>query len=62
MKKYVMFRMTGKLPDLEIDDTHINLAGIIQTLNGLYIVEAEKRTIADALLSDVEKFVGCKAS
>lgn len=62
MKKYVMFRMTGKLPDLEIDDTYINLAGIIQTLNGLYIVEAEKRTIADALLSDVEKFVGWKAS
>ncbi len=55
-----MFRMIGKLPDLEIEDTDINLAGIIQTLNGLYIIEAENKSIADALLSDVEKFVGSK--
>ena len=51
-----MFRMIGKLPDLEIEDTDINLAGIIQTLNGLYIIEAENKSIAAALLSDVEKF------
>lgn len=55
-----MFKMIGKLPDLEIDDTDINLSGIIQTLNGLYIIEAENKSISDALLSDVEKFVGSK--
>ena len=55
-----MFKMIGKLPDLEIDDTDINLSGIIQTLNGLYILEAENKSISDALLSDVEKFVGSK--
>lgn len=55
-----MFKMIGKLPDLEIDDTDINLSGIVQTLNGLYIIEAENKSISDALLSDVEKFVGSK--
>lgn len=55
-----MFKMIGKLPDLEIDDTDVNLSGIVQTLNGLYILEAESKSISDALLSDVEKFVGSK--
>lgn len=55
-----MFKMIGKLPDLEIDDTDVNLSGIVQTLNGLYIIEAENKSISDALLSDVEKFVGSK--
>ncbi|MGN0188842.1 MAG: DUF4252 domain-containing protein [Candidatus Cryptobacteroides sp.] len=55
-----MFRMIGTLPDLEIDDIDVNLSGIIQTLNGLYIIESENKSIGTALLEDVEKFVGSK--
>ena len=53
-----MFRMIGKIPDLKVDSGDINLAPIIQSLSGLYIINSENETINKNLLSDVQKFIG----
>ena len=52
-----MFRMMGKLPELEIDDKDVNLAPVVKTMNGMYLVECENRELCPKLKNDVEKFV-----
>ena len=52
-----MFRLIGKVPDLKIEDENVNLAPIIQTLSGLYIINCESGPIRESLKADVERFV-----
>ena len=52
-----MFRLIGKVPDLKIEDENVNLAPIIPTLSGLYIINSENDQICDGLQADVERFV-----
>lgn len=52
-----MFRLMGKLPELEIDDKDVNLAPIIKSMNGMYLVECENKELCPKLKSDVENFV-----
>ena len=52
-----MFRLIGKIPDLEIGDDHVNLAPLIRTLSGLYIINSENSRINDRLVSEVNHFI-----
>lgn len=52
-----MFRMMGKLPELEIDDKDVNLAPVVKSLNGMYLIECENRELCAKLKADVEKMV-----
>ena len=52
-----MFRLIGKVPDLKVEDKDVNLAPIIQTLSGLYIINSESGPIREGLKADVERFV-----
>ena len=52
-----MFRMIGKIPDLNVEGEDINLAPIIQSLNGLYLIDSENDQINADLRQDVENFV-----
>ena len=52
-----MFRLMGKIPDLKLEDENVNLAPIIQTLTGLYIINSENSAISEGLKADVERFV-----
>lgn len=52
-----MFRLIGKLPDLNLRDEKFNLAPVIQTLSGMYIVHSENRAISALLKHDVEQFI-----
>ncbi len=52
-----MFRLIGKIPDLNVEGENINLAPIIQSLSGLYLIDSENSAINASLLADARKFV-----
>ena len=52
-----MFRMIGKIPDVELGDEDINFSSIIKSMTGFYILSTEKTEHAAALLDDVNKFI-----
>ena len=52
-----MFRLIGNIPDLEIGDNNVNLAPLIRSLSGLYIINSENTHINDKLVSEVNRFI-----
>ncbi|MBQ9701686.1 MAG: DUF4252 domain-containing protein [Bacteroidales bacterium] len=52
-----MFRMIGKIPDVELGDEDINFSSIIKSMTGFYILNTENPQDAAALLADVNKFI-----
>ena len=52
-----MFRMIGKIPDVEFNDKDINFSSIIKSMTGFYILSTENSKDAAALLDDVNKFI-----
>lgn len=52
-----MFRMIGKIPDLDVEGDNVNLAPIIQSLSGLYLIESENPKINAELKADAEALV-----
>ena len=52
-----MFRMIGKIPDLNVEGSEVNLAPIIQSLSGLYIISSENPKINSQIKADAEKFI-----
>lgn len=53
-----MFRLVGKLPDLEIGDGEVNVASIVKSLDGMYILESENPDVNARMVKDVSKWVG----
>ena len=52
-----MFRLIGKIPDLEVKDEDINLGPIIKSLSGLYIINSESATVNASLKGEVDRLV-----
>ena len=52
-----MFRLIGKIPDVEMNDESVNLGPIIKSLSGLYILSIKQGAIADDLAADVNRFI-----
>ena len=52
-----MFRMIGRIPDLEMGDDNVNLSPVIRALTGLYILNSENPAINDNLRADAERFI-----
>ena len=52
-----MFRLIGKIPDLEFGDNNVNLAPLIRSLSGLYIINSENPRVNDKLSSEVSRFI-----
>ena len=52
-----MFRLMGKIPDLNVEGENVNLAPIIQALSGMYVIDTENPATKSALKADAEKFV-----
>ena len=52
-----MFRMIGRVPDLEVGEDNVNLSPIIRSLTGLYILNSENASINSALRSEAERFI-----
>lgn len=52
-----MFKLIGKLPDIELNDSEVNFYPIIKSLTGLYIINSNNSSINAQLYADVEKFI-----
>ena len=52
-----MFRLIGKIPDVEMNDESVNLGPIIKSLSGLYILSIKEEGVAAALADDVNRFI-----
>lgn len=51
-----MFRMIGNLP-ITMDDGDIDLASIVKSLSGFYLLSVENPSVAQKVNSDVRKFI-----
>ena len=52
-----MFRMIGRIPDLETGDGKVNLTPVIRSLTGMYIINSGNQDINGTLRSEVERFI-----
>ena len=52
-----MFRLIGKIPDVEMNDGSVNLGPIIKSLSGLYVLSIREPGIAEELAYDVNAFI-----
>jgi len=52
-----MFRMIGKIPDLNVEGEDVNLSKAIKSLTGLYLIDSENASINSSLKTEVEKFI-----
>ena len=52
-----MFRLMGRIPDMELQDGSVNLGPIIKSLSGLYLLSIKEEAIADELYDDVKRFI-----
>jgi len=52
-----MFRLIGKIPDVELNDGNVNFGPIIKSLSGLYILSIQKGGVAEQLADDVNRFI-----
>ena len=52
-----MFRLMGKMPDLQMEGEDINLAPLVLSLSGLYLISCEDCAVGKEIRKDAEKFV-----
>lgn len=52
-----MFRLIGKLPDIDMEGESVNFAPIIRRLSGLYILSIPSGNLANELAEDVNRFI-----
>ena len=52
-----MFRLIGRIPDLETGENKVNLSPVIRSLSGLYILNSENSTINGQLRAEAEQFI-----
>lgn len=55
-----MFKMMGKLPDMEAADEDFNITPFVKSLEGFYLIDSENLKINDSLRKDAEKLVANK--
>lgn len=52
-----MFRIIGKIPDLNVGDDHVNIVPLLQSMKGFYVINTSKTDIGASLYKDVDSFV-----
>ena len=52
-----MFKLIGKIPELPVGDSGIDISGIINSLSGFYLLDSGNPSINRSLRADAEKFV-----
>ena len=52
-----MFRLIGKIPDVQLEGSDVNFSSIIKSMSGFYIISTENPAVADDLYSDVKRFI-----
>lgn len=52
-----MFKLIGRIPDLDMGDESLNLGPLIKNLNYMYILDCEDEDICAQIRSDVNKYI-----
>ena len=52
-----MFRLIGKIPEVNTGDGEVNLSPIIRSLSGMYIINSENEKINGNLRAEAERFI-----
>lgn len=52
-----MFKLIGKIPELPVGDSGVDISPIINSLSGFYLLDSENPSINRSLQADAEKFV-----
>lgn len=52
-----MFKLIGKIPELPVGDSGMDISPIINSLSGFYLLESGNPSINRSLQADAEKFV-----
>lgn len=52
-----MFKLIGKIPDIDMGDGDMNLTPVVKSLKAMYLVDSENESINGSIRNDVEKFV-----
>lgn len=52
-----MFRLIGRIPDVQLEDSSVNFSSLIKSMSGFYILSTENPSVADDLYSDVKKYL-----
>lgn len=53
-----MFKMIGKLPEVRIEDNDLDLAPMIKSMTGFYMLQTEDKDLAEKISKDIFKVVG----
>lgn len=52
-----MFELMKSIPDMEVEGEDVNIGGIIKSMDGMYILSVEDRTLATELTDEINKRV-----
>lgn len=52
-----MFRIMGKLPEMNLSGNDVPFSSIVKSLNGFYLIESENSSINASLKADAEKMI-----
>lgn len=52
-----MFRLMGKLPDMNVSGSDVNVGSIVSALKGMYVLSSRNAKVNSALRSDAERFI-----
>ena len=52
-----MFRMIGRIPDLNVGQDGVNVAPLLQSMSGFYLLSTEEEGIARDIYAEADRFV-----
>jgi hypothetical protein len=52
-----MFRLIGKIPNIQVENSDVNLTPIIQALSGMYLISSEDPRINAEIKADANRFL-----
>lgn len=55
-----MFRMIGKIPDVELEKGDVNFTPVIKSMNGFYLLSTEDAATGATLFDEVNRYVNKK--
>lgn len=53
-----MFKMIGRIPEIDMGNGSQDISGVVRNLNGFYLISTENPKIVESIKADVKKFIG----
>lgn len=53
-----MFKMIGRIPEIDMGNGAQDISGVVRNLNGFYLISTENPKIVESIKADVKKFIG----